>query len=136
MPDLTDPLLIRSGAGNYSAMCAGCHLHPGVADSEMHRGLYPQPPELAAMTRRTPPEHAFWIIKHGIKASGMPAWGKSMDDRAIWGLVAFLQRLPTLSADDYHEAVEHSGGHAHGAAESAGHNDEHEHGSGASQGPP
>ena len=136
VPDLTDPQRISSGAGNYNAMCAGCHLQPGVTDSEMHRGLYPQPPALAVMARRTPPDHAFWIIKHGIKASGMPAWGKSMDDQAIWGLVAFLQQLPTLSADDYHETVEHSSGHAHGAAESASHGDKHEHGSGPSQRPP
>ena len=53
-----------------------------------------------------------------------------MDDPAIWGLVAFLRQLLTLSADDYDEAVEHSGGHAHAGAESAGHDDDHEHGAG------
>ena len=126
VPDLADTQLIRSGAGNYNAMCTGCHLKPGLADSEMHRGLYPQPPALAVLTPTTPPDHAFWIIKHGIKASGMPAWGKSMDDQSIWGLVAFLQQLPALTPDNYHEAVEQSEGHMHGPAEPADH-DEHEH---------
>jgi mono/diheme cytochrome c family protein len=114
VPDLSDAALIRAGAGNYDAMCAGCHLKPGLADSEMHRGLYPKPPALATMARPTRPDHAFWIVKHGIKASGMPAWGKSMDDQTIWGMVAFLQNLPNLTPEAYHEAVEQSEGHSHG----------------------
>lgn len=115
VPDLTDGALIRAGAGNYDAMCVGCHLKPGVTDSEMHRGLYPQPPALASMSRPTRPDHAYWIIKHGIKASGMPAWGKSMDDQTIWGMVAFLQTMPNLTSEVYHEAVAQSEGHSHGA---------------------
>lgn len=117
VPDLTDPALVRAGAGNYDAMCTACHLKPGITDSEMHRGLYPQPPALATMARPTMPGHAFWIIKHGIKASGMPAWGKSMDDQTIWGMVAFLQQMPKLTPEAYHEAVEQSEGHSHGAGD-------------------
>ena len=51
--------------------------------------------------------------------TGMPAWGKSMDDESIWGMVAFLQRLPGMPADQYHELVEASEGHTHGAADAA-----------------
>lgn len=129
VPNLQDPALLRAGAGNYDAMCTECHLKPGMADSEMRRGLYPQPPALGTEAARTPPSHAFWIIKHGIKASGMPAWGRSMDDKSIWGMVAFLQTLPRLSAEQYQEAVEHSGGHSHGGPGEAGHDEAaHEHG--------
>ena len=119
-PDLTDAALIRSGAGNYAAMCTGCHLAPGEASSELSRGLYPQPPNLA---RRAPGDPAldFWVIKHGIKASGMPAWGKSMEDRYIWGMVAFLQQLPKLDAAGYRKLVASSGGHSHGGGESGEH---------------
>jgi len=117
VPDLQDPDLIRSGAGNYDAMCADCHLKPGVTDSELHRGLYPRPPVLAAVARSTPPAKAFWIITHGIKASGMPAWGRSMDEKALWGLVAFLQQMPALTADAYRKAVELSDGHSHGGGD-------------------
>ncbi|MEP7044604.1 MAG: cytochrome c, partial [Dokdonella sp.] len=66
VPDLDDAALIRSAAGNYDAMCSGCHLKPGKADSELHRGLYPQPPNLA-QTALDDPAQAFWVIKHGIK---------------------------------------------------------------------
>ena len=46
-PDLSDPARIVQGAGNYSAMCVGCHLAPGMADSELSKGLYPAPPNLS-----------------------------------------------------------------------------------------
>lgn len=115
-PDLDDEPLIRAGAGNYEAMCAGCHLKPGLEATEQSKGLYPAPPDLI----RHPiddPAVAFWVIKHGIKMSGMPAWGKSMEDEYIWGMVAFLQQLPDLSRHRYDELVEASGGHQHGDAE-------------------
>lgn len=119
LPPLNDPARIRQGAGNYDAMCTGCHLAPGIADTELSKGLYPAPPNL---TRETvPPREAFWAIKHGIKASGMPAWGKSMNDEYIWNMVAFLQQLPKLNAGQYHEMVERSEGHSHGGGESDGH---------------
>jgi mono/diheme cytochrome c family protein len=117
VPDLTDPALIRSGAGNYAAMCTGCHLAPGMADSELSKGLYPAPPNLSRQAVNDP-AHDFWVVKHGIKASGMPAWGKSMEDRYIWGMIAFLQQLPTLDTAQYDVLVESSGGHAHGGGES------------------
>lgn len=116
-PPLEEPALIRSGAGNYDAMCTGCHLAPGLKSSELHRGLYPAPPRLDRLDRQHSPAADFWIIKHGIKASGMPAWGRSMEDRYIWGIVAFLQKLPTLTETQYRELVAGSPGHAHGGNE-------------------
>lgn len=118
-PALDDPALVRGGAGNYAAMCVGCHLAPGVEDSELHRGLYPAPPRLDVADRNSLPARDFWIIKHGIKASGMPAWGRSMEDRYIWGLTAFLQKLPTLSEAQYRALVAASPGHSHGGSEDA-----------------
>jgi mono/diheme cytochrome c family protein len=115
--DLADPVRIRQGAGNYDAMCSGCHLAPGVEETELSRGLYPKPPKLTSHT--VDPARAFWVIKHGIKASGMPAWGKSMEDEYIWGMVAFLQELPKLDATRYRALVASSGGHSHGGNESA-----------------
>lgn len=116
VPDLSDTAMIRRGAGNYDSMCMSCHLAPEMTGTELSRGLYPAPPNLA---RHPPsdPARAFWIIKHGIKASGMPAWGKSMEDRYIWDMVAFTQTLPTMTADQYAAAVEASGGHSHGGNE-------------------
>ncbi len=113
--DIGDPARVRQGAGNYNAMCTGCHLSPGANETELSIGLYPRPPNLS-LTRVRPAE-AFWAIKHGIKASGMPAWGKSMDDEYIWNMAAFLQQLPELDQVRYEALVAASGGHSHGGGE-------------------
>lgn len=117
-PDLSDPALVEQGAGNYEAMCSNCHLAPGMAPTELSRGLNPAPPAFAEGRLDTPAHH-FWVIKHGIKASGMAAWGRSMDDRAIWGLVALVQRLPELDAAEYRSLVARSDGHSHAGGHDA-----------------
>jgi mono/diheme cytochrome c family protein len=100
-PPLNDPALVKVGARHYAEMCAGCHLSPGMADTDLRRGLYPTPPNL---TRFAPePSEAFWIIKHGIKMTAMPAWGKTHDDQEIWAIVAFLQKQPKMGAAEYRE---------------------------------
>ncbi len=117
--DLGDEARIRQGAGNYAAMCMGCHLAPGMEPTELSKGLYPAPPDL---TRNTVSAgEAFWVIKHGIKASGMPAWGGSIGDDYIWNLAAFLQQLPKLDRPKYDALVAASGGHSHGGGETGGH---------------
>jgi mono/diheme cytochrome c family protein len=103
VPPLDDPQLILKGAGQYAAMCTDCHLAPGKQDSEIRPGLYPQPPDLSRM--RVDPRDAFWVIKHGIKMSAMPAWGLSHDDPTIWSMVAFLQKLPDLTPQQYKDLV-------------------------------
>ena len=113
--DLRDAKMVASGAKNYSEMCVGCHLAPGVTQSELRAGLYPQPPNLSEPAARDP-RQAFWVIKHGIKMSAMPAWGRSHDDDAIWALVAFISSMPTMPVALYQrlagaEASEHGVSH-------------------------
>lgn len=103
VPNLEDPALILKGAGQYAAMCTGCHLAPGLRDSEIRAGLYPQPPNLSQ--QNVDPREAFWIIKHGVKMSGMPAWGATHDDMTIWSMVAFLQKLPGMTPAQYKDIV-------------------------------
>jgi mono/diheme cytochrome c family protein len=124
VPPLDSPELIRAGAGNYDAMCVGCHLAPGVEATELSQALYPAPPNLARQGVDRDPAAAFWVIKHGIKATGMAAWGKSMGDEHIWGVVAFLQQLPRLDAGGYRQLVASSDGHQHGGGESPAHGHE------------
>jgi len=100
VPNLADPALIARGAAHYAGMCAGCHLAPGMVDSELRQGLQPLPPNLTQPRARSPAE-SFWITKHGIKMSAMPAWGNTHDDDTIWAIVAFLQQLPTLDVNTY-----------------------------------
>jgi mono/diheme cytochrome c family protein len=102
--DLNDPKRIAAGAGLYDEMCTSCHLGPGLEKSELSQGLYPAAPELAQAGRR-PPREQFWIIKHGVKLSAMPAWGKTHDDQLIWDMVAFIGQLPKMSPEQYKAAV-------------------------------
>jgi mono/diheme cytochrome c family protein len=106
--DLADPKRVAAGAGLYKEMCSGCHLAPGMEPSEISQGLYPRAPALIKPTGLTP-EQEFWVIKHGIKMSGMAAWGVTHSDDLIWNMVAFIDRLPSLSADDYRAATKDSG---------------------------
>lgn len=99
VPNLDDPALVKLGAEHYQEMCTGCHLAPGLGDSELRDGLYPEPPNLTHFAPR--PAEAFWIIKHGIKLTAMPAWGKTHDDQKIWAMVAFLQKQPRMGVDEY-----------------------------------
>ncbi len=113
VPPLDDPQLLLSGGADYNDMCAGCHLKPGVKETDMTIGLYPSPPSLIV-----PPEQhdhgegghddsevvarqQFWVIKHGIMASGMAAFGPTHSDERIWAMVAFLRKLPELNETQY-----------------------------------
>jgi mono/diheme cytochrome c family protein len=70
----------------------------------MSAGLYPPAPELARGNTLSPAEQ-FWIIKHGVKLTAMPAWGKTHDDELIWDMVAFIRQLPSMSPQQYRGAV-------------------------------
>jgi mono/diheme cytochrome c family protein len=103
-PHLEDPTRVLAGAEHYAALCVGCHLAPGVTKSDIRPGLYPHPPNLA---QEDPPDprKAFWTIKHGIKMSAMPAWGKTLDDAAIWDLVAFVRKMPAMTPEAYQQLL-------------------------------
>ena len=107
------------GTEHFAAHCAVCHGAPGVPRGDIAHGLYPPPPDLSVQTRYTKPE-LFWVLRHGIKSTGMPAW-KDHDDRALWSIVAFLRRLPEMGEADYAKLImtglAGGGQHHHGDAE-------------------
>ncbi len=102
VPNLNDPNNIGAGAQRYAALCIDCHLAPGVTKSDVRTGLYPHPPNLAEEDVEDA-QKAFWTIKHGIKMSAMPAWGKSLNDAAIWDLVAFVRQMPMMTPQTYQQ---------------------------------
>jgi mono/diheme cytochrome c family protein len=114
-PDLEAGEMIRAGAGNYDAMCAECHQRPGGERTALAAGLNPAPPDFRDHAA-VDPAAAFWVVKHGVKMTGMPAWGGHMEDEYIWGVVAFLRKLPGMTPEEYRRMVEASGGHSHGDA--------------------
>ena len=108
VPDLTDPTLMARGFRHYDEMCVSCHGAPGVLPAELAKGLTPQPPEFAKKAEEWNPAELYWIVKNGIKMTGMPAWGPTHGDEALWAIVAFLRELPALSPKEYQRIKERS----------------------------
>lgn len=100
-PALDDRNLIRLGAAHFHGGCAFCHGAPGIPVSPIARQMLPSPPELATSMRPWADEELFWIVRHGIKYTGMPGWVALERADEIWAVVAFLKRLPTLNAEEY-----------------------------------
>jgi mono/diheme cytochrome c family protein len=108
--DLDDSNRISRGAGQYAEICSGCHLAPGMKRTEISRGIYPRAPELRRKTDLTPAEQ-FWIVKHGVKMTGMPAWGVTHDDELLWDVVMFVRKLPELTPEQYETLVKNAPKH-------------------------
>jgi cytochrome c553 len=99
-PDLADAALVRRGAGHYATGCAPCHGAPGEPQNPIVRSATPSPPNLLTPGGWRPRE-LFWIVKHGVKYTGMPAWAAPERDDEVWAMVAFLLQLPEMDAPTY-----------------------------------
>lgn len=134
MPPLGARRQVLAGAANYEAMCADCHVAPGVEQGWPGVAMYPQPPRLDKVVEHMTPAQLFWVIKHGIKATGMPASGPSHSAEEIWSIVAFIQQLPQMSAAEYERLQQLAdasgmGHHGHGGeGHSGGDSGAHRHG--------
>jgi len=113
-PDnLADQKRIVAGTSHFAEHCSSCHSAPGVETGEMAKGMYPSPPALTGSAKQWSPGELFWIIRNGIKMSGMPAWPDHSDED-IWSIIAFLDKLPNMSEQDYGTLVKEAiaaGGH-------------------------
>ncbi len=111
-PDLAE------GAEHFGEMCVACHGAPGVDKSEGGEGLNPPAPDLAKSVTDMSPREVFWVVKHGIKMTGMPAFGPTHDDEKIWDITAFVKKLPEMTPAQYRqwaaEAEHHDEEHAAG----------------------
>ena len=134
VPHLNNESMINTGFHHYKEMCVGCHGAPGVSPSEMSEGLNPEPPKLSEWKEELKQEELreiFWVIKNGIKMTGMPAFGATHSDKEIWGIVSFLNQLPKLSPEEYKAMVENTekndNGHDHRHNQEQNHGHRHEH---------
>jgi cytochrome c553 len=101
-PALDDPSLVMKGAAHFDVGCRPCHGGPNLRLlPRIPWRMTPFPPDLASTSREYDPEDLFYIVKHGVKFTGMPAWPVSDRDDEVWAVVAFLQVLPELGGDSY-----------------------------------
>ena len=98
-PPLDDATKIKNGFALFDRNCAGCHGAPGRERGG--RGFNPEPPSLVAVLGDWTPAELFWITKHGIKMSGMPAFGHNRSDEELWDIVAFMRTLPHVTPELY-----------------------------------
>jgi mono/diheme cytochrome c family protein len=114
--ELDDPVKLQIGVEHFAAHCAVCHGAPGVPKGDIAHGLYPQPPDLTHASEHFTPAELFWVLKHGIKMTGMPSWADHSDEE-LWATVAFIEKLPGMTEQDYAKLVmagmAHDGHHQH-----------------------
>lgn len=104
-PPLDDPRLVLLGAGHFETACRSCHGSPGEPTPPVVRHMTPTPPELTERVKRYDAEELFYIVRHGIKFTGMPGWPDLERTDEIWAMVAFLQSFPELDAAGYRALV-------------------------------
>ena len=117
VPDLEQDALMLAGVSDFQAMCVDCHGAPGEKPGPMGRGLNPSAPDLQQAAAQRTPAELFWVTKHGIKMTGMPAWGVTHDDAALWPVVAFMTTLPGLDAEGYKDLLSKAEGMGHHVGE-------------------
>ena len=107
VPLLNDHKMEEAGFHHFQDTCRFCHGAPGVVRDEFAQGLYPSPPDLASsdVLQEMNDAEIFWIVKNGLKMTGMPAFGVTHSDSEIWDMVAFIHRLSTLQPDLYKAMV-------------------------------
>jgi mono/diheme cytochrome c family protein len=109
VPALDRPGLLDMGFDHYHEMCVGCHGAPGVKPEELAEGLYPEPPDLTTKGGIPPPGRIFWVVKNGIKMTGMPAFGPTHTDEQIWAITAFVRQLPEMTPEHYRQMADQAG---------------------------
>ena len=105
VPDLQDPELLSAGVEIYHEHCLVCHGAPGVERAILGRGLNPDPPRLVTEIREWSDIELYWIVSHGLKMAGMPAFQPGLSDTEVWATVAFMRALPAMTPQEYRVAA-------------------------------
>ncbi len=118
LPETFSEELIAEGGMHYSETCAHCHGAPGRDPSEWSRGMRPEPPLLTEAAPEWSAEEIYWIVKHGIKMTGMPAFGADHEPEELKAITAFVAQLPEITPEQYRTMTsggDHGGesGHSH-----------------------
>ena len=92
--DPADARSLVSAAGHFANSCAVCHGAPGVKPSPVMQAATPPAPDLAVNAKEWTDKQLFWILQHGVKYTGMPAWAVQDRPDEVRRMVAFVRRLP------------------------------------------
>lgn len=106
---LAVPERVLRGAACFRDRCVQCHGGPGVAADAIGMAMQPVPGSLIGAANTWQARELYWITRHGIKMSGMPAWQYHLSEDELWAVVAFLQQLPALTPPAYAALVQQAG---------------------------
>lgn len=95
------PRVLVSAAGHFAGACASCHGAPGQRPSPVMQAATPPAPDLSVNARQWTDKQLYWILKHGVKYSGMPAWPAPERGDEIRAMVAFVRALPGMTPAQY-----------------------------------
>jgi len=99
---LSDEVL-SEGKTHFADHCALCHGNDGAGRTEIGQNLYPKAPDMRSdQTQSLSDGEIFYVIKNGIRLTGMPAWGANTaeEDRETWSLVHFIRHLPHITGEE------------------------------------
>ncbi|MCF6369956.1 c-type cytochrome [Rhizobium halophilum] len=116
VPELT-AAMAAAGAQPYKEMCQHCHAGPGVERDEWASGMRPRPPHLVEAAAEWEANEVFWLVKHGAKMTGMPAFGPTHPDERLWEIAAFVKQLPAMTPEEYAAAGDGGSGEEEGASD-------------------
>jgi mono/diheme cytochrome c family protein len=100
-PRGSDESSLERGRTLYAAHCVQCHGAPGVAPEPFSLGLTPLPKNLAPIARERSAAELYWVIKNGIKMTGMPAWAFRFSESDLWAVTSYVRQLPLVSPQEY-----------------------------------
>ena len=131
LPDLDNQDVLFEAVAGFDDMCAVCHTPPGGSPTAVARGLNPPATDLAWSGANRSPAELLWVTRHGIRMTGMPAWGPTHSDAELWPIVALITRFPDFADEDYGrllQAAREAGvEHVHHNGEEHDHGNDHHH---------
>lgn len=104
VPKLTEAMA-AIGARHYDSACRFCHSAPGEPGTATARSMVPHPPPIERAVADWQPRHLFWIVRNGVKMSGMPHWPAELREDDVWLVVAFLDSARDMTAAEYADLV-------------------------------
>jgi mono/diheme cytochrome c family protein len=98
VPGVEGSAAIAKGLDHYAENCLPCHGARGVDGMEFREGMFPAPPAMDEdQVQHWSDRELFWIVKNGIRMTGMPAFGGNHSDDEIAAIVAFVRHAPQLT---------------------------------------
>lgn len=102
-PELDNPHQVHLGAVHYESGCQWCHGSPDERRPRVPLAMTPPPPYLPDSMHRWSNAELFYLVRHGIKFTGMPAWPSKVRDDDAWHVIAFLRAFPDIDSGTYRE---------------------------------